>query len=59
MDIMKLAGETVRLHSLQEMDQQVKENTKITYLLASFSMVKIVPGLLTVKWATASLTQGM
>ena len=56
---MKLAGETVRLHSLQEMDQQVKENTKITNLLASFSMVKIVPGLLTVKWATASLTQGM
>ena len=44
MDIMKLARGTVRLHSLQEMEQQVKDNTKITNLLASFSMVKIVPG---------------
>ena len=59
MDIMKLAGGTLRLQSLQEMDQQVKDNTKITNLLASFSMVKTVPGLLTVKWATASSTQGM
>ena len=59
MDIMKLAGGTVRLHSLQEMDQKVKDNIKITNLLASFSMVKIMPGLLTVKWATASTTQGM
>ena len=59
MDIMKLALGTVRLHNLQEMDQQVKDNTKITNLLASFSMVKIVPGLLNVKWATASSTQGM
>ena len=58
MDILKLHGRTcggvlARLSSLQEMDQQVKDNTKTTNLLAYFSMVKILPGLLTVKCATA------